>query len=136
MDEQTNPFDAPQAPIDSSTETIVADREARQWAMFCHLAGLAKYVPIPLSNVLAPLILWQIKKDQWPFADDQGKEAVNFQISITIYAIVCGLLFCVGIGVFLLPVLGVLDLVFIIIAALKANEGELYRYPLTIRFIR
>ena len=136
MDDQTNPYDAPQAPIETSTEAIVADRDARQWAMFCHLAGLAKYVPIPLSNVLAPLILWQIKKDQSPFVDDQGKEAVNFQISITIYAIICGLLFCAGIGVFLLPVVGVLDLVFIIIAGLKANEGELYRYPLTIRFIR
>lgn len=136
MDDTTNPYDAPQAPIETAIDPIVADHDARQWAMFCHLAGLAKYIPIPLSNVIAPLILWQIKKDQSPFVNDQGKEAVNFQISMTIYIIACCLLFCVGIGVFVLPVVGVLDLVFIIIAALKANQGELYRYPLTIRFLK
>ena len=136
MDEPTNPYDAPQAPIETTVAPVVADHDERQWAMFCHLAGLAKYIPVPLSNIIAPVVLWQIKKDQWPFVDDQGKEAVNFQISVTIYVIVCCLLFCVGIGVFLLPVVGVFDLVFMIIAALKANQGELYRYPLTIRFVK
>jgi uncharacterized Tic20 family protein len=135
MDELNNPEVTPDA-VNPQPAALMSDRDAQQWAMFCHLAGLAKYVPIPFSNVLAPLILWQIKKEQSPFVDDQGKEAVNFQITVTIYVIISCLLFCVGIGVFILPLVGVFDLVFLIIAALKANQGELYRYPLTIRFMK
>jgi len=112
-------------------------KDARMWAMFCHLAGLAGFiVPVIISGIIAPLIVWQIKKDDYPFVDEQGKEAVNFQISMLIYALIAGALICVGIGIFLLPVVGVFDLVFLLIAAVKANNGEHYRYPLTIRFIK
>ena len=113
-------------------------KDARTWAMFCHLAGLAGFViPVILSGIIAPLIVWQVKKDEDPFIDTNGKEALNFQISVGIYALASTLLipvFCIG--AFLLVGVGIFDLVFIIIASLKANSGEHYVYPLTIRFVK
>ncbi|HUT29554.1 MAG TPA: DUF4870 domain-containing protein [Sedimentisphaerales bacterium] len=113
-------------------------RDARMWAMFCHLSGLAGLLPVVpvIGAVIAPLILWQVKKEEHPFVDEQGKEALNFQISILIYEVVAGLLCFACIGFFLLPAVVVFDVVFLIIAAIKANNGEHYVYPLKIRFVR
>ena len=113
-------------------------KDARKWAMFCHLAGLAGLIPIApaFGSVIAPLIIWQIKKDEFEFVDEQGKEALNFQISILIYALVAGLLCFACIGFFLLPAVYIFDLIFLLIAAVKANNGQRYRYPLSIRFIK
>ena len=112
------------------------------WAMFCHLAGLAGFViPVVLSGIIAPLIVWQVKKDEHPFIDEHGKEALNFQISIALYATI-GIAVCVitCIGTILIPfVVGgiyLVNLIFMIVAAIKANNGEHYRYPLSIRFIK
>ena len=82
------------------------------------------------------MIFWQIKKEEYPFVDEQGKEAVNFQISMALYAVASLLLFIICIGPFLLAAVGLVDLVLLIIAAVKANNGQHYRYPLTIRFIK
>jgi len=114
------------------------NRDARMWAMFCHLAGLAAFLPVApvLGGIIAPLIIWQIKKDDFAFVDEQGKEAVNFQISIILYALGAALLCFACIGVFLLPAVCIFDVVFLLIAAVKANDGVHYRYPLTIRFIK
>ncbi len=114
------------------------NKDACMWAMFCHLAGLGSFLPIApiLGGIIAPLIIWQIKKDNFVFVDEQGKEAVNFQISIVIYAIGAALLCFACIGFFLLPAVYIFDVVFLLIAAVKANNGEHYRYPLTIRFIK
>jgi len=114
------------------------NRDARMWAMFCHLAGVGGLLPIVpvLGSLIAPLIIWQIKKDDFKFVDEHGKEAVNFQISILIYAIVAGLLCFICAGFVLLPVVYILDVVLLVIAAIKANDGQHYRYPLTIRFIK
>jgi uncharacterized Tic20 family protein len=113
-----------------------SNKDARMWAMFCHLAGLAGLI-IPLAgNVVGPLIIWQIKKDDFPFVDEQGKEAVNFQISMTIYAFISLVLSIICIGCFLLPAVVVVDFVFLLIAVVKANNGYHYRYPLCIRFIK
>jgi uncharacterized Tic20 family protein len=120
-----------------------SNKDARMWAMFCHLAGLCALLPIVpiIGGVLGPLVLWQVKKEEFDFVNDQGKEAVNFQISILLYSligsIVCGIT-CVGIPLipFVLGIIGILDIVFLIIASIKANDGERYRYPLTIRFIK
>ena len=113
-------------------------KDARMWAMFCHLAGLAGLIPLmpAFGSVIAPLIIWQIKKDNFEFVDEQGKEALNFQISVLIYALVAGLLCFVCIGFLLLPAVYIFDLIFLLIAAVKANNGEHYRYPLSIRFIK
>jgi uncharacterized Tic20 family protein len=122
-------------PTETSKEV---NKDARMWAMFCHLVGLAAILPVvPLfGGAIGALIIWQIKKDDFPFVDEQGKEALNFQISILIYAIVAGLLIFVCIGAFLLPAVLIFDIVFLIIAAIKANDGFHYRYPMCIRFIK
>jgi len=119
------------------------NKDARMWAMICHLGGLGGLLPIvpAIGCIIAPLIIWQVKKDEDPFIDEQGKEAVNFQISMLLYAL-AGSVACAitCIGAFLIPVVvvivGIFDLVFLLIAAVKANDGHHYRYPLTIRFIK
>jgi uncharacterized Tic20 family protein len=124
-------------PVQTDRET---NRDARMWAMFCHLAGFAFLLPIAplIGSVIGPLIVWLIKKDQYPFVNEQGKEAVNFQITMLIYGLVAGLTIFICIGFVLLPAVAVVDIVFIIIAAIKVNDGYHYRYPwpLIIRFIK
>lgn len=109
--------------------------DERMWGMLCHLSGFAGYL-VPFGNILGPLVVWLIKKDQYAFVDDQGKEALNFQISITIWTIVALILCFVIIGIPLLLAVLLFDVVMTIIAAMKANAGEYYRYPLTIRLIK
>jgi len=97
--------------------------------LLCHLLGI-------FTGFVGPLIIWLIKKDQSPYVDTQGKEALNFQISILIYAIVTSASMFAFIGCVLFPAVMIFDLVMCIIAAMKANEGKVYRYPLCIRFIK
>jgi uncharacterized Tic20 family protein len=115
--------------VEPSQPSKEIDKDARMWAMFLPV------LPV-IGNVIAPLIIWQIKKDDYPFVNEQGKEAVNFQISMLIYGLVAGLLCFACIGLILLPAVVIVDVVFLLIAAVKANEGYHYRYPLTIRFIK
>lgn len=111
-------------------------KEDRTWGLICHLAGFAAFTGIPLANILGPLVVWLLKKDQSWFVNDQGKEALNFQISVTIYAIIAAILIFILIGIPLLFVIGIAWLVLMIMAAIKANEGITYRYPLVLRFIK
>ena len=115
-----------------ATEQPETSKDARMWAMLCHLAGLAGFA-FPFGNIILPLIFWQIKKDDFPFVNEQGKEALNFQISMTLYSIATIPLWFICIGPFLTAAVGIFALVVLIIAAIKANNGEAYRYPLTIR---
>jgi uncharacterized Tic20 family protein len=116
------------------TKVTPENRDERMWAMFCHLSALIGFI-IPFGNIIAPLVLWTLKKEEYPLVNDQGKEALNFQISMTIYVIASIILIFVVIGIILLILLGIFSLIVIIIAAIKANEGEKYRYPLAIRFL-
>jgi len=109
--------------------------EEKQWALFAHLSALIGYI-IPFGSIIGPLVIWQIKKNEMPFVDDQGKEALNFQITVAIIAIICLVLVLILIGILLLWALAIANLVFIIIAALAANNGQAYRYPFAFRFIR
>jgi len=109
--------------------------EERQWALFAHLSALVGYI-IPFGSIIGPLLIWQIKKNQMPFVDDQGKEALNFQITMAIAAIVCIVLMLVLIGFLLIWIVGILDLIFIVIAAIAANNGQAYRYPFNLRLIK
>ncbi|MFA5007918.1 MAG: DUF4870 domain-containing protein [Candidatus Omnitrophota bacterium] len=111
-------------------------KDERMWAMLCHLTGLASFIGVPLGNVIAPLVIWLIKKEEFPFVAEQGKESLNFQISMTIYAIVSGILCMVFIGFILLAAIAITDLILVINAAVKANKGEGYKYPLAIKFIK
>ncbi len=111
------------------------DKEVRMWAMWCHLAAFSGYLGIPFGNIIGPLILWLMKREMDPFVDTQGKEALNFQISLTIYFLVSLVLCLILIGFILVPVVYVGGLILTIVAAVKANDGEDYRYPFTIRLI-
>lgn len=110
-------------------------KDARMWAMMCHLGGLAGFIGIPFGNIIVPLIIWMVKRESDPFIDYHGREALNFQISLTIYAFVAALLILVLVGIVLLAILGIAGLVLTIIAAIKANDGHAYRYPFVIRLI-
>jgi uncharacterized Tic20 family protein len=110
-------------------------REARQWAMICHIICLVGLLGNGIGFLVGPLIVWLMKREDHPFVDEQGKEAVNFQITMMIALIVSALLTLVLIGFVLLLVVGLMATITPIFAAIKANNGEHFRYPLTIRFI-
>lgn len=122
--------------VNESPGSKEANKDARMWAMICHLAGLAGIILPASGNIVAPLIIWQIKKDNNPFIDEQGKEAVNFQISMSMYLIASIILSFICIGAFLILATIIVFFVFTLIAAVKANNGYHYRYPLTLRFIK
>ena len=112
------------------------EKDSRLWGMLCHLSALSAFLGIPFAHILGPLIVWLIKKDEFPFVDDQGKESLNFQISMTAYGVVVFILCFVFVGFLLLPILVVVELILVIVASVSANRGETYRYPFTIRFIK
>ena len=126
----------PQTPpeIPSGTTGESTTKDERLWALVCHLCGFVGHL-VPFGNIVAPLVVWVLKKDEMPFVADQGKEAINFQISWSIYMLIGGALCWVLIGLLIVPVLYVVWLVFMLIAAVKSNEGVAYRYPMTIRLI-
>jgi uncharacterized Tic20 family protein len=114
-----------------------------QWSVLFHLSGFVGLLFPGIGNWLAPLILWLIKKNEDPALDLVGKQVLNFQFSYTLYSvalgIVAGVLMLVFIGFLLLPVLFVLFvmwIVFMIIAAIKTSNGEAYKYPFTIEFLK
>ena len=100
-----------------------------------HLLGFAGFV-FPCGNILPPLILWLVKRAESPYLDQVGKEVLNFQISYTIYVAVAGILCWFCIGFLVLPVILVVWIVFMVIAAVKTSNGEEYKYPFTIRLLQ
>ncbi len=111
-------------------------REARKWATICHLVALVGLIGNGIGFILGPLIVWLLKKEDHPYIDEQGKEALNFQITMFIAALVSLVLALLLISFFLMIAVGVMMIVFPIIAALKADKGVAYRYPLSIRLIK
>ncbi|MFO7548649.1 MAG: DUF4870 domain-containing protein [Acidimicrobiia bacterium] len=127
-------------PIPPPTSTPGQDRT---WAVLAHATGLSNLIGIP--SIIGPLIIWLLRKDD-PSVEPHARESLNFQISIWIYALgggLLGILLIVTIvGIVLLPVLllaavilGILSIVFPVIGALKASNGEMYRYPITLRLL-
>lgn len=110
-------------------------KEERNWGMLSHLLALAGYFVIPFGNIVGPLIIYLIKKDESPFVADQSRESLNFQISMSIYGLVGAVLTLLLIGFLLLAAVWVAGVILTIIASVKAANGEAYRYPLTIRLI-
>lgn len=135
---ETEPNEVPQDPTAEATPDAGGEvpQEERTFGMLAHLAALSGFVGVPLGFILGPLIIWLIKKDTMPFVDDQGKESMNFQITVVIAMICCIPLLFILIGFLLLPAVGIAALVFTIIAAVKANNGEHYRYPFALRLIK
>lgn len=138
-----DPYTPPSFPESAAPPAVVGlSSEERMWAMFGHLSALTGLLTGGIGYIVGPLIIWQVKKDTMPFAASEAKEALNFNISWLLWALILGavtfVLMLFFIGVLLLPVLvglGIAWVVFSIIGGLKASEGKPYRYPLTIRFI-
>lgn len=112
----------------------MSEEEERQWAMFAHI-GTFSSMFVPLGNIIAPIVIWQLKKNESPFVVEQAKESLNFQITLMIYALISFLLVFIVIGFFLIFGLVIFGLIIVIVAGVKANDGEHYRYPMSIRFI-
>ena len=121
---------------DTNQTVDTSTRDARRWAMFCHLGALVGLLGNGVGFLIVPLVVWLIKKDDHPFINEQGKESVNFQITMFLALLVGGLLCLVLIGFIIVPVVLIMMIVLPIVAAVKASDGEQYRYPLTIRFIK
>ena len=121
---------------DSITDpAAVPTQDERTWGMVAHLAALAFFI-LPFGNILGPLVVWLAKREHSTFVALHAKEALNFNITILMGALVCGLLLAFSVGILFGAVLFVFWLVMIIIAALKANEGAAYRYPFTVRLVK
>jgi uncharacterized Tic20 family protein len=111
-------------------------RKAQTWGMLCHLTALSMFIGVPFGNLIGPLVVWFIKKNEYPLVDEQGKESLNFQLSMTIYSIIAGLLCFIFIGFVLLAVLVIVDLILVIKASVRTSNGQEYLYPFTIRFLK
>ena len=108
----------------------------RTWSALCHASALlGVFFHFP-GHLVGPLIVWLAKRDDSPEIDAHGKESLNFQLSMLIYDAIAVILCFILIGIPILILLWILNTVFVIVASIKASEGQLYRYPLTIRFIK
>lgn len=110
-------------------------QDEKQMGLFLHLSQLLN-VLIPFGGVIAPIILWQMKKDEMPALDAHGKMIVNWMISALIYGVVSFILAFVLIGFLGFLALAIMGIVYPIIGGIKANNGELWEYPLTIKFLK
>lgn len=110
-------------------------QDEKNWAMFCHIGVFAGFI-IPFGNLIAPMVLWLMKKDEMPFVNFHGKEVINFQLTILIAVVVSWLLIFIVIGFLLLAVIGVFVVIVTIMGIVKTSQGEYYHYPLAIRFIK
>ena len=117
-------------------ETSTSSSDVRLWNVLCHATALAGFFVPWAGHILGPLIVWLAKRGDSPEIDANGKESLNFQISMLIYNVIAGVLGLVLIGFVILVVLHILNLVLVIVASIQANEGKFYRYPLTIRLIK
>jgi len=106
------------------------------WTVLCHASALAGFFVPWAGHILGPLIVWLAKRGDAPEIDEQGKESLNFQISMLIYNLIAGVLCLILIGFVILGILHILNLVLVIVASIQASEGKLYRYPITIRLIK
>jgi uncharacterized Tic20 family protein len=110
-------------------------KQARTWAMLCHLAGISMYVGVPLGNIVGPLVIWLIKKDEYRLVDEQGKIALNFQISWAIYIAAAALLSLFMIGIPFLIILVILQFILTIVGAVKLSNRRPWSYPITFNFM-
>jgi uncharacterized Tic20 family protein len=122
-------------PLPATFIDPVPSKEDRTWAMAIHLSAFAGHL-FPFAHIIAPLVIWLVKRETSAFIDDQGKEAVNAQISVTIYGSVALALCIVLIGFPLVAGLYIANFILLIVAAMAANEGKAYRYPYILRLVK
>lgn len=125
-----------------SLDRDIPESDARLWAMFCHLGGLATLIPFPLANIIVPLIVWLAKRHDHPYIDEQGRESVNFQITMVLcLAVIVAAVFILKallIGYLLIWVPALVPIAQVagsIVGAIRAYDGEDFRYPLILRFV-
>lgn len=126
-------------PLSSDSSSLTpeaAEQQTRQWAMLLHLSQLLGYTVIPFAGLVAPIIIWQVMKEKHPGLDEHGCNATNWIISSFIYMVVAVILVLALIGIPLVLALAVCAVVFPIVAAVKANNGEVWKYPMTIEFLK
>jgi uncharacterized Tic20 family protein len=116
--------------------TAVSSSNIRTWCVLCHASALLGLFFHFLGHIFGPLIVWVLKRGDGAEIDAHGKESLNFPLSMLFYDAVALILCIVLIGIPILLLLWVLNTVLVIVASIKASDGELYRYPLTIRFIK
>ncbi|MEE9212390.1 MAG: DUF4870 domain-containing protein [Phycisphaeraceae bacterium] len=127
--EPTPPEPTPETTGETAAPPELPSKDARNMAMLAHLLGI-------FTSFIGPLIIWLIKKDEDRFVDNQGKEALNFQITLAIVYVVCTVTSCLVIPVFIMMAAGIAALVLALIAAVKASRGEAYRYPVALRLVK
>jgi uncharacterized Tic20 family protein len=113
---------------------VDVERKTREWSQWIHFSMLAGLL-VPGAGLIAPIVLWQIKKEELPGVDVHGRIAVNWILSVLIYGVASAILILVLIGIPLLIALAVLSIVFPILGGIKAGKGEVWPYPLSIRFL-
>ena len=113
---------------------VPTGKDDRNWAVIAHLSAFTGHF-FPFGQILGPLVVWLIKRDGSPFVDDQAKEALNAQISYTLYGVVAAILTLILIGFVLLLAIWIADIVLVILAAVAASKGKAFRYPLIIRLV-
>ena len=102
-------------------DLMLPDKHARTWATLAHLGGFG-FVLFGLGHIIIPLVIWLFKRDDDPFIDDQAREALNFQLSVSIYMLIAGALFCIGIGLIVAIIVGIADIILIILAAIRGRR--------------
>jgi uncharacterized Tic20 family protein len=122
--------------VNEDTTKPNIDRQAQIWGIACHLSALVAITGLPLGHIIGPLVVWLIKRKAHLFINEQGKESLNFQFSMTLYTLVMAPLIYIKIGMVLIFILVVINFILVIIASLRAYQGETFRYPLKIRFIK
>ena len=120
--------------IEEAQAAVLADPQERKWAQLAHASALLG-IMVPLLNIFGPLAVWLMKKDTLPQAAEQAREALNFNITVTLVAVVCLVLMLIAIGFFLLVVLGIAWVALTIVAIVAAGSGRPYRYPFTLRLV-
>lgn len=131
-DQRRDPF----AAEDPATDLSHEEKDAYTWGMLCHLSALTLLLGIPFGNILGPLVVWLMKRHDYEFVETQGKASLNFEISITLYYLIAAASILFLIGLLILPLLFILHIVLVVVASVKASNGESYQYPLTIKFIQ
>lgn len=114
---------------------ISEDKNTRDLAMAMHLLAFSGMV-FPFGNLLGPLVLWLMKREESVFLDFHGREVLNFQISLVIWYAVSGILAFILVGFVLMAILALMSIIWTIMGALRASSGEYYHYPITIRFLK
>lgn len=115
------------------TDVASLEQQTRLWGFALHLSILAGFA-VPIAGLVVPVVIWQLKKDELPGIDQHGRNAVNWIISKLIYAAISAILVFAAIGIPMLIALGIMAVVFPIVAAIKAYNGEIWKYPLAIQF--